>query len=112
MRNKRVLVLALLLILFVGGAVLFYNVGGMHGMFEFGHGGRIIGGGHREEYHGFGESILPPAILIGILTGIYIVIRVVKRRKTSSRQRNCPICRKPVESNWIKCPYCGNGIIR
>ena len=105
MRNRRVIALALILIVVVGGAVLLYNMRRMHG-------GRIIGGGYREGYHGFGGFILPPVILIGILTGIYIVIRVVKRRKAIPHQRSCPICHKLVESNWIKCPYCGNEIIR
>jgi uncharacterized membrane protein len=105
-----------LLILGVGLAVVF-----LFGVFLFGGAGyrwmpmhaRLGGFPMMGGFRMFGAGmmlfrLIIPLLLIGlIVAGIILVVSVAKQPKTVTPAASCSNCGKPVQPDWINCPYCG-----
>lgn len=107
---KWIAILAIgLLVVLIVGAFLFRGVGyhwmPMHGRF----GGIPMMGASR--YFGFGVmlfGLLVPLLLLGlVITGGVAIYNGLKKPAASAPVSSCSHCGKPIQADWVNCPYCG-----
>ena len=64
--------------------------------------------------HGFGFGWFPFGGLFGLLIlaglAVLVVAALVGTSKPQAARRACSNCGKPLEPEWVNCPYCGQKV--
>jgi len=109
-------VILLVLLLIVPGLFMMGLGGGFGGMM----GGRGMMWGGYGWMHPFGWFgmllgwLVPIALLVLVVLGVIWLVNKFGRSGNlplnTAANRACPVCGKPVQTDWKNCPYCGNAL--
>lgn len=55
----------------------------------------------------FGMLLIPLTVIGLVILGVMVIAKGVNTPITTMIMKNCAHCGKPLQADWVNCPYCG-----